>query len=70
MELLQVVSLLFYSTSLKRDLRISLVAPLAPLYHAMLLVCRVAANTRELFWRTSFRDNFVPRHVRQATWKW
>ncbi len=27
----------------------------------------IVSYTREIFWRTSFKDNFVPTHVRQVT---
>jgi replication-associated recombination protein RarA len=27
----------------------------------------IVSYTRKIFWRTSFKDNFVPTHVRQVT---
>jgi hypothetical protein len=35
-----------------------------------LKVASVVAVTEEIFFRQSFRDNFVPQHVREATWHW
>ncbi|MGE5191391.1 MAG: glycosyltransferase family 2 protein, partial [Deltaproteobacteria bacterium] len=69
-ELVQIVTLPFYSMDPRRDLAACAVFPLMPLYRLMLMVVRVVANSQELLWRRSFEDNFVPRHVREATWHW
>jgi hypothetical protein len=47
-----------------------MVFPLVPLYQLYLIANRIVSYTREMLWRTSFRDNFVPKHVRDVTWKW
>jgi hypothetical protein len=31
---------------------------------------RLVSNLQELLWRVSYEDNYVPKHVREATWKW
>jgi hypothetical protein len=69
-ELMQVATLAFYSTNLRRDLATSLVFPLMPVYQLLMMGVRVIANTQELLYRRSFEDNYVPQHVRRATWHW
>ena len=69
-ELLQVISLLFYSNSPVRDAIICMVMPLAPFYHIYLKAASLIAVTEELIFRRSFEDNFVPSRVRDATWHW
>jgi cellulose synthase/poly-beta-1,6-N-acetylglucosamine synthase-like glycosyltransferase len=69
-EALNALVILAYSERRVRDLLTCLVVPLAPLYQAVLLVQRTLSLLREGFLRTSFRDDFVPRHVRDATWHW
>jgi biofilm PGA synthesis N-glycosyltransferase PgaC len=69
-EVAQVVVLFYYSDDLRRDAQICLVFPLMPLYQLLLLVVRLVSNFQELIYRASFHDNYVPRHVREVTWKW
>lgn len=69
-EVLQVFIILYYSLDRRRDFLIGLVAPLMPLYYLFLKASQVWAITEEIFTRRSFRDNFVPEHVRQVTWHW
>jgi cellulose synthase/poly-beta-1,6-N-acetylglucosamine synthase-like glycosyltransferase len=69
-ELLQLVVTCFYSTDIRRDLLLGLAAPLMPLYYAFLRAVSVWAVTEEMLSRRSFRDNFVPEHVRRVTWHW
>lgn len=69
-ELLQVVTLFYYSDNFRRDALICLVWPLMPFYQMLLLAVRLVSNLQELIWRVSFEDNYVPQHVRHATWKW
>jgi hypothetical protein len=69
-ELVQVVVLFFYSTRTLHDLVTCAVFPLMPLYQLLMLGVRVVANTQELVSRKSFRDNYVPEHVRRVTWHW
>jgi biofilm PGA synthesis N-glycosyltransferase PgaC len=69
-ELLQVLATLYYTLHFRRDLVLSLVFFLAPLYGIFNLVVRLIANTEEIFFRKSFEDNYVPLKVRRATWRW
>lgn len=69
-ELLQVLGLLFYSDRPLHDLRLSLVLPLYPLYQVYMKVVNLFTLTREIFFRESGDDNFVPLKVRSATWRW
>jgi cellulose synthase/poly-beta-1,6-N-acetylglucosamine synthase-like glycosyltransferase len=69
-ELIQVATASFYSRRPWHDLAVCAVFPLMPPYQLLMLSVRIVSNTRELLWRTSFRDNYVPEHVRSATWRW
>jgi cellulose synthase/poly-beta-1,6-N-acetylglucosamine synthase-like glycosyltransferase len=69
-EVAQVAVLFFYSTRPLNDLVTCAVFPLAPLYQLSMLGVRLVANTQELVSRKSFRDNYVPEHVRGVTWHW
>ena len=69
-ELIQVAAVLYFSNDLRRDAPICMVFFLAPLYQMLLLAIRLIAIWGETFGRWSFRDNYVPAKVRQATWKW
>jgi cellulose synthase/poly-beta-1,6-N-acetylglucosamine synthase-like glycosyltransferase len=70
LEFIQVATSAYYSMDLRRDLATCAVFPLMPIYRLMFMGVRLVANTQELFWRKSFEDNYVPRHVREATWHW
>jgi cellulose synthase/poly-beta-1,6-N-acetylglucosamine synthase-like glycosyltransferase len=70
MEFCNLAVILYYSTDRRRDLLIGLSAPLAPLYNILLRGVTLLSVTEELFTRRSFRDSFVPEHVREATWHW
>lgn len=69
-ELLQCVTLMYYSDNIRRDATLCLMWPLMPFYQLLLLVVRLVSNVQELFWRVSYKDNYVPKHVREATWRW
>jgi cellulose synthase/poly-beta-1,6-N-acetylglucosamine synthase-like glycosyltransferase len=69
-ELLQAITAFCYTDDWKRDLRLCLVVPVSPLYQLFLRFVALVAHTEELFWRKSFDDPHVPRHVRDATWHW
>jgi cellulose synthase/poly-beta-1,6-N-acetylglucosamine synthase-like glycosyltransferase len=69
-EFLQMLGLLFYSDRPLQDLKLSLVLPLYPLYQVYLKFVNLVALTREIFFRDSGEDNFVPLKVRSATWRW
>ena len=70
MELIQMLVVLYYSNNRNRDLLLSLAFPLIPFYYFAMRVVTLIAVTEELLLRRSFRDNFVPRQVRNATWQW
>jgi hypothetical protein len=61
---------LYYSLDRWRDLKYCLVLPLMPFYALFIKAASAVAITEELFTRRSFQDNFVPPHVREATWHW
>lgn len=69
-ELLQMLVLLFYSDRLKHDLLLCTVLPLYPLYQVFMKAVDVFALVKEILFRDSGNDNFVPLHVRKATWRW
>lgn len=69
-ELLQVMGLLFYSDRPKHDLKLALVLPLYPIYQVFMKSVNLFTLTREIFFRESGDDNFVPERVRNATWRW
>ena len=62
--------LLNYSAHRLRDLRLGIVLPLMPFYQLMQRCVTTWAIVEETFTRRSFRDGFVPQHVREATWHW
>lgn len=68
--LVQLGAVMFYSTHRRRDAVIGLAAPLMPFYHLILRGVSLVALTEEILTRRSFRDSFVPAHVREATWHW
>jgi cellulose synthase/poly-beta-1,6-N-acetylglucosamine synthase-like glycosyltransferase len=69
-ELIQVMANFFYSNTPGRDAIISMVFFLVPIYQFFLIIVRCVATTEEIFLRKSFQDNYVPKHVREATWQW
>lgn len=69
-EFVQILVCFFYSTNFWRDLIICAIAPLLFFYRTLLLLIRAIANMQELFLRVSFKDNYVPKHVRESTWHW
>ena len=70
MEVMQLAIILYYSNDRKRDFLIGLAFPLMPFYYVLMRVVTLFAVTEELLTRRSFRDNFVPKHVREVTWHW
>jgi poly-beta-1,6-N-acetyl-D-glucosamine synthase len=70
LELIHVATMFYYSRDRRHHLALCMVFPLVPLYQLYLITNRIVAYTREILWRSSFRDNFVPKHVRDVTWKW
>ncbi len=70
LDLIQFLILLDYSNDRKMDLVLAIALPLMPLYKLLQRLITTAAIIEEMITRRSFRDNFVPRHVRKATWHW
>lgn len=70
LEVFQALVIVYYSHDRRRDLAISLVAPLMPIYYLAMRLWSLWAVTEEIFSRRSHRDNFVPAHVRDTTWHW
>jgi cellulose synthase/poly-beta-1,6-N-acetylglucosamine synthase-like glycosyltransferase len=70
LELVQAVVILYYSVDPGHDALVCLVVPIVPFYQIFLMMVRSVALVREALFRSSFQDNYVPRHVREATWKW
>lgn len=69
-ELIGSLAVMFYSNTPRRDALTVIIAPLIPFYQLFLKAASVVAITEEILWRQSFRDNFVPAHVRSVTWHW
>lgn len=69
-DILQTLVLLFYSKLNGKDLKLALAIPLMPFYFCFMKVVTAIAITEELLFRRSFKDNFVPKRVREATWHW
>lgn len=70
LELLQVRLVAYYSMDRKHDLIVCLIVPLMPFYHLIQRCVSSYAVVEELLWRRSFKDSFVPAHVRRVTWHW
>ncbi len=69
-DIIQSIIVLYYSSVKRRDCLLALAAPLVPFYYAYQKCVTLYAITEEIFTRRSFRDNFVPERVRNATWHW
>jgi cellulose synthase/poly-beta-1,6-N-acetylglucosamine synthase-like glycosyltransferase len=69
-EVIQNLIVLYYSDTRWQDAALSLVAPCMPVYYAYQKLVTLVAITEEILGRRSFRDDFVPARVRQATWHW
>jgi cellulose synthase/poly-beta-1,6-N-acetylglucosamine synthase-like glycosyltransferase len=69
-ELLQLLLLLYYSPQRGRVLAVSLVMPLMPIYYLYMRLITLWAVTEEIIHRRSYKDGFVPAHVRSVTWHW
>ena len=70
LQLIQVLPVMYYSMDRKRDAKILPVLFLSPLYQTFLRCARTCSILEEIFLRYSFRGNFYPKHVRDATWHW
>ena len=66
----QLAVILYFSRDRLRDLWLGAVIPLSPFYYVFLRAIALWSTTEELIFRSSFRDDFVPQHVRSSTWHW
>jgi cellulose synthase/poly-beta-1,6-N-acetylglucosamine synthase-like glycosyltransferase len=69
-EIVQLLVLLYYSQDRRSVLRIAPIFPLMPFYYLYMRLITLWAVTEELIHRRSYKDSFVPEHVRMATWHW
>ncbi len=69
-EILQLFLLLYYTQDRRAVLTVALLFPLMPFYYAYMRLITLWAITEELIHRRSYKDNFVPEHVRRVTWHW
>jgi glycosyltransferase involved in cell wall biosynthesis len=70
MELCNFAAVIYFSTHSRGDLCIGLITPLMPLYNMLMRFITLISITEEILTRRSFRDSFVPVHVRELTWHW
>lgn len=70
MEFMQYLFILDYSNNKRRDLSLLAVVPLMPLYQCYQRLVTSWAIAEEIFHRRSYKDSFVPKHVRDVTWHW
>ena len=69
-DLIQYLIILSYSSNPLRDAKAITAIPFMPLYQMYQRFITSHAIIEEAFTRRSFKDNFVPKHVREATWHW
>ncbi|MGB7347129.1 MAG: glycosyltransferase family 2 protein [Pirellulaceae bacterium] len=69
-EMLQLLVVMYYSLDRREAIKLAWLIPLMPFYYLFLRLITLWAVTEELVCRRSYRDSFVPAHVRQATWHW
>ena len=69
-DLVHYLIILDYSNHFRRDLAAIFVIPLMPFYQAYQRLITTFAVVEEMLSRRSFRDGFVPQHVRSVTWHW
>lgn len=68
---LQVMTIIFHSTNLKRDILPCIIFPLYPFYGGLFMrAVRTVAIIDEYFNQSSFKDNYVPDYVQKKTWEW
>lgn len=69
-DFVQFLIILHYTNHLNEDVQALIVIPLMPLYQSYQRIVTTIAVIEEMVTRRSFRDGFVPAHVRSATWHW
>lgn len=70
LESIQLLLVLYYSEHKWRDAKLVAALPLLPFYQFYQRCVTTRALIEEIFWRQSFKDGFVPAHVRSVTTKW
>ncbi len=70
MEFLQWLIIMDYSNNKRRDVSLLAVVPVMPLYQLYQRLVTTWAIVEEIVHRRSFKDGFVPKHVRDVTWHW
>ncbi|MFO0941110.1 MAG: glycosyltransferase family 2 protein [Pirellulales bacterium] len=70
LEAIQWLMVLYYSEHKWRDAKLVFALPLLPFYQFMQRCVTTRALLEEMLLRQSFKDGFVPSHVRMATRKW
>lgn len=70
MEIMQLLILMYYCNERVKIAKIGAVFPLMPFYYIWMRFVTLWAITEELLTRRSYKDNFVPEHVRKVTWHW
>ncbi len=70
LHLFQSLLILAHSQHFYEDLIICLIIPVIPFFNACRKVVRLVSITEEFLLRKSYDDNYVPSHVRSATWHW
>ena len=70
LESIQLLLVLYYSEHKWRDAKLVAALPLLPFYQFYQRCVTTRALIEEILWRQSFKDGFVPAHVRSVTTKW
>ncbi len=69
-DILLYLVILYYSPNRSADYKSLFVIPAMPLYQLYQRGITTIAILEEMITRRSYRDGFVPEHVRNATWHW
>ena len=69
-EFMQWMLVLHYSNHKRRDVRLWYLPVIMPFYQTYQRCVTTVAIVEEMLTRKSFRDTFVPDHVRKLTWHW
>ncbi|MEQ1827866.1 MAG: glycosyltransferase [Pirellula sp.] len=69
-DITQYLLIMDFSNHRRKDWSSIFIIPIMPFYQCYQRVVTTISLVEEIFSRRSFRDNFVPIHVRSATWHW
>jgi poly-beta-1,6-N-acetyl-D-glucosamine synthase len=69
-DFLQYLLILDYTSQKRSVAKLVVCVPLMPFYQLFMRVITTIAILEEIFNRRSYKDGFVPSHVRKATWHW